>query len=101
MKLIAETSIVRGSYPNLGMGPKTKLIADKDSIWNDITYSYQYKQNGKLTFKNELTSFCTAGFARIFGIKAPELKKIFGKNTVSRIRITIEVLDSEEWEYIK
>ena len=104
MKLVTETRIVRGGHTSLGLGPKAKLIADTNYTYDSrigLFGAYRHHQNGKLRYRNELTSFCTAGFARIFGINATELKKIFGKNTVSRVRITIEVLDSEEWEYTK
>jgi len=104
MKLVTETNIVRGSHASLGLGQKARLAADTNYIFDashGVFGGYRDKQNGKLAIRNSLTSFCTAGFARIFRINAAELKKVFRTNTINRVRITIEVLDSEEWEYVK
>lgn len=100
-KLVAETNIVRGDFAAIGLGTQAKLAADTDYTYNNDLGRYQRKENGKLSFSKTLMTFCTAGFARAFSLKAKELREVFGKNTISRVRITIEVLETEEWEYTK
>ncbi len=58
-------------------------------------------ETGELDLKNILTTFCYGDFAKAFGLKVRDIKRLFVKDTLYNIRLTIEVLEEEEWKYTK
>ena len=112
-KLTIITKLARGDNGGpLFLGTRVRLVPCKSTDWN-TRYLQQPEEhhipgrtrpqieNGKLRATSGVFGFCSSGLTRFFKIPAGVLKKIFPYNTISHIRLTIEILEVEEWEYQK
>lgn len=91
------------NFEGFSIGNRLNYIAERvhtyvsGSLWSSV----DFKDSGRLELKNAVMTFCYDEFAKMFGMRVAEAKKLFPPNTIHKVRITVEVLESEEWEYTK
>jgi len=86
-------------WGGLALGSRTKFFAQQKHVFDSTRHEYEWKDTGELGVEGNLQTFCFGDFARVFGLRVKEVKAIFKPNVISKVRITIEVLEEEEWEY--
>ena len=102
-KLTAVTKLgTSESGMGIEIGSRLKFISEQIRDYTNYEahfYDYPLKDTGRLALDNDLMTFCNSDFARVFGLSVRELKKLFPKNSIAKVKITIEVEKVEQWEY--